>query len=156
MSHPIVTNTTTPNLPIPNRILDRPPALPPGLRPTVRTMQQEQVDIPQPAHFHTLRDGPAHGIVVVAVGRQFRRVKDVLARERTTTRLGQPRRDGFTRLALVVVHLRAVEAAVPHLQGVRYRGEDFPPGHHVQSQLELWHHVAAVELGVRRVGARRC
>lgn len=57
MLHPIITHTPGPHLPFNNRILDRAPTLQSLLLASIRTMQQIQIQITQPALLDTLLDG---------------------------------------------------------------------------------------------------
>lgn len=57
MLHPIITHTPRPHLPLSNRILDRAPTLQSLLLASIRTMQQIQIQITEPALLDTLLDG---------------------------------------------------------------------------------------------------
>lgn len=54
MLHPIVAHPTSSHLALRNSILNRPPALQPFRLPAIRTMQQVQIQMPQPALLYTL------------------------------------------------------------------------------------------------------
>ena len=113
---PVIAHARNPHLALQNRILQRLPAIQPRLFPAIRTMQQEQVDIPQPTLPHALPNTLAHSLIAPLVLRQFARVVDILPLElRVFFQVGE---DGGADFALVGVHLRAVEGAVAGFEGI--------------------------------------
>ncbi|CAH0056248.1 unnamed protein product [Clonostachys solani] len=106
----------------------------------VGTVQQEQVDVAQAARLDRLGDGALDGIVRGLVVGELGGVEDVLAAQ--TLGVLRPKQevlDGQAGLALVVVHLRAVEAAVAQGEGGSYRVSGFPAAHLVEAQLDPGH-----------------
>ena len=132
---PIIAHARNPHLALQHRILQRPPTIQPRLFPTIRTMQQKQIDIPQPTLPHTLPDTLPHSLVAPLVLRQFARVVDILPLELRV--LFQVREDGGADFALVGVHLRAVEGAVAGFEGVLHGVAGFAAAGEVDSQVDV-------------------
>ncbi|CAG9989474.1 unnamed protein product [Clonostachys byssicola] len=104
-----------------HRILQGLPARQARLFPAVGTVQQEQIDVAQTAGLNRLGDGALDGVVRGLVLGELGGVEDVLAAQALgVLRAGEEVLDGQAGLALVVIHLRAVEAAVAHGQGLSH------------------------------------
>lgn len=131
----IIAHARNPHLALQHRILQRPPTIQPRLFPTIRTMQQKQINIPQPTLPHTLPDALPHGLITLLVFRQFARVVDILSLElRVFFQVGQ---DGGADFALVVVHLRAVKGTVAGFEGILHGVAGFAAAGEVDSEVDV-------------------
>lgn len=138
MSDTEIADTAAFDLAICDRVLDGLPARQPRLGTTVRAVQQEQVDITEPTSINALLDASSDGRVRLTVASELGRVPDILAFETFgIIRRGQKSPNGFASLGLIVVHLRAVKAAVPRRQAPGHGGEDLSSRHHVEPKLYL-------------------
>lgn len=130
MLFPKITDPNTPHLALAHRILQRPPTTQPLALPTIRTMQQKQVHVPQPTNLYTLFHTPPH-LVITPITGQFGRVMHVISLHGRVG--GEVGGDGFADGGFVVVHLRGVDGAVAGGQGVGGGCGGFGGGHEVDA-----------------------
>lgn len=138
MPNSIITYPRHPNLPLLNRILHSPPTHTPRLPPPIRTMQQKQIHIPQPAHLNRLPNRPPHSLIRGTIAAQLSRVEDILTLQpEGILGAAEEAADGLAGFLLVAVHLRAVEGAVAEKEGGVDGGGGFAAGHAVEAELDL-------------------
>lgn len=132
---PIVAHSRDPHLALQHRILQRLPTIQPRLFPAIRTMQQEQINIPQPTLPHALLNTLPHSLIASLVLRQFARVVDILPLEFRV--FFQVCEDSGADFALIVVHLRAVEGAVAGFEGILHGLAGFAAAGEVDTQVDV-------------------
>ena len=131
----VVAHAGNPHLALQHGVFQRPPTVQPRLFPAIRTVQQEQINIPQPTRPHALLDTLPHSLIAPLVLRQLARVVDILPLELRV--LFQVCEDGGADFALVVVHLRAVEGAVTGFEGVLHGKAGFAAAGEVDSEVDV-------------------
>lgn len=124
-------------------IFHSPPALQSIPLTAIRAMQQEQIDIPQSTLFHT----PSNALprcIIVGVTRKLGRVMYVLSLQLRMR--FQPVQYCGADLLLVSIHLRRIHCAVACIERVLDGVCGFGAGHEVDSQVNMGHREAIVQL----------
>ena len=131
----VVAHTRNPNLAFQHGVFQRLPTVQPSFLTAIRTMQEEQINIPQSTLLHRLRNTLPHNLITPIIARQFTRIVYILSLELRVC--FQVREDLGTDFALVVVHLRAVESAVPGFEGVFDCIAGFAAAGEVDSEVDV-------------------
>ena len=134
-----VADAAGPDFAIGNGVLHGAPAFQSLRFAAVRAVQEEEIDVAQPAGFHGLCDGSAGGVVRGVRG-QFRGEPDVLAGQGVFVGWAfQKVQDGFTDFLLVTIHLGGIEGAVARFQGPFDCVDGFGAGCQVHVQMDVGH-----------------
>lgn len=147
MSGAKVAHTGSTNLTRINSILQRLPARKSGCLSPIRTVEEEQVNVSQSRSLNRFLDRSSHSIIRLVAAGELGGVPNILALQtRRVLTTGEKVADGFTGLALVVVHLRAVKTAVAGEKALANCIGGLFGGHHVEAELDAGDDEAIVEL----------
>lgn len=147
MSRTKVADASSANFTRINSIFKGLPARKSGCLSTIRAMKEEQVNVSQARGLNRFLDGSSHSIIRLVAAGELGGVPNILALQtRRVLTTGEKVTDGFTGLALIVVHLCAVKTAVAGEKALTNCIGGFFGGHHVETELDAGNDEAIVEL----------
>jgi len=141
-----VTDAAYPHLTSVYGIFHSPPALQPVPLPTIRTMQEEEINIPETTLLHAPRNTLPRSLII-RITRKLGRVMYILSLE-LRMRVEEVQNRG-TDLLLITIHLSRVYGSVTGFESVFDGIVGFGPGHEVHPKMDVGHGEAIVQLDAR-------